>query len=130
LNGNAPIKLGVISRRLLGSLERRPAVKIIGGLTTMELFIFARFHAQTGREEEVADALAAVVPPSRAEPGCLDIQAFRSTQDERLFFVHSRWRDEAAFDLHATLPHTVYFIERVSAAIDHPLEVNRTRLLV
>ncbi|HEX2569114.1 MAG TPA: hypothetical protein VH877_06090 [Polyangia bacterium] len=29
---------------------------------------------------------------------------FRSTRDPRLFYLHSRWVDEAAFDLHATLP--------------------------
>jgi quinol monooxygenase YgiN len=69
------------------------------------------------------------MPPSRAEPGCLGIGAFRSTRDPQLFFVHSRWRDEAAFDRHAALPHTLRFVERVSAAIDHPLEVERTRPL-
>jgi len=94
-----------------------------------ELYIFARFHAQAGREQDVADALSEVLPLARAEPGCLGIQAFRASRDPRLFFIHSRWKDEAAFDLHATLPHTVRFIERVSAAIDHPLDVNRTQLL-
>jgi quinol monooxygenase YgiN len=94
-----------------------------------ELHVLARFHAQAGREQEVADALAEVVPPSRAEPGCLAIQPFRAARDPRLFFVTSRWKDESAFDHHATLAHTVRFVERVSAAIDHPLEVNRARLL-
>jgi len=37
-----------------------------------------------------------VVAPSRAEPGCLDIHAFRSTRDARLFYIHSRWKDEAS----------------------------------
>jgi quinol monooxygenase YgiN len=96
------------------------------GANAMDLYIFARFNALPGREREVADALAEVVPPSRAEPGCLAIQAFRAMRDPRLFFVHSRWKDEAAFERHATLPHTVRFVERVSAAIDHPLDVTRT----
>lgn len=95
----------------------------------MELFIFARFHARPGDEQAVADALADIVPPTRAEEGCLGIQIFRSTRDERLFYLHSRWRDEAAFDLHAELPHTVRFLERVAPLIDHPLDVARTRRL-
>ncbi len=94
-----------------------------------ELYIFARFHAQAGREQEVADAVTWVVPQTRSEPGCLYTEAFRSTRDPRLFFIHSRFRDEAAFELHAALPYTVRFIERVSAAIDHPLEVSRASLL-
>ncbi len=60
-------------------------------------------------------------------PGCLAIGAFRSTRDPQLFYVHSRWTDEAAFDSHAELPHTVRFLERVQPLIDHPLDVTRAR---
>ena len=95
----------------------------------MELFIFARFHAREGHEGAVAEALQEVVVPSREEAGCLSIHAFRSTRDTGLFYIHSRWTDEAAFDLHATLPHTVRFIERVEPLIDHPLEVTRAELI-
>ena len=92
----------------------------------MELFIFARFHAREGHEEAVAAALRDVVVPTRAEPGCLAINAFRSIRDLRLFHLHSRWIDEAAFDIHAELPHTAAFLKRVEPLIDHPLEVTRT----
>jgi quinol monooxygenase YgiN len=92
----------------------------------MELFIFGRFRALPDREAALEAAIRAVIAPSRGEPGCLGIQAFRSTRDARLFYIHSRWRDEAAFELHATLPHTVRFIEQVEPLIDHELEVTRT----
>jgi len=95
----------------------------------MEVFIFARFHAHPGHESAVEETLRDVVGPSREEAGCLGIQAFRSTRDPRLFYIHSRWIDEAAFDHHAELPHTVRFVERVQALIDHPLEVTRARLI-
>ena len=94
----------------------------------MELYIFARFHARPGHEPAVADALSDVFGPTRDEPGCLGIQTFRSIRDPRLFYLHSRWTSEEAFELHATLPHTVRFIERVEALIDHPLDVTRTEL--
>ena len=92
----------------------------------MELCIFARFHARAGEEEAVAAALRDVVGPTRAEPGCLGIDAFRSTRDGSLFYVHSRWKDEAAFDHHAGLPHTVRFVQRMEPLIDHALDVSRT----
>lgn len=88
----------------------------------MELFFFARFHARSGNERAVADALRDVLAPSREEPGCLSIHAFRSIRDPRLFYIHSRWKDEAAFEVHAGLSHTVRFIERVETLIDHPLD--------
>src|SRR5688572_10941280 len=59
----------------------------------MEVFIFARFHARPGSEGGVADALLDVLAPSREEPGCLSIHAFRSTRDPQLFYIHSRWKD-------------------------------------
>jgi quinol monooxygenase YgiN len=91
----------------------------------MELYIFGRFHARAGHEGAVADVLHEVLAPSRAEPGCLSIHAYRSVRDPRLFYIHSRWRDEAAFELHAGLPHTVRFVERVAPLLDHPLDVTR-----
>jgi quinol monooxygenase YgiN len=95
----------------------------------MELFIFARFHARVGNEDAVAEALGDVLAPSRKEPGCLSIHAFRSVRDPQLFYIHSRWTNEEAFDAHATLPHTVRFIERVEPLIDHPLDVTRAELI-
>jgi quinol monooxygenase YgiN len=91
----------------------------------MELFIFARFHAIAGQEDAVAAALKEVSVPTRAEPGCLAVAYFRSTRKPRHFWVHSHWIDEAANENHATLPHTMRFIERVQTLIDHPLDVTR-----
>ena len=93
----------------------------------MELFIFARFHARPGNEGAVAEVLLAVLAPSREEPGCLSIHAFQSTRAPGLFYIHSRWKDEAAFERHASLPHTLRFVERVEPLIDHPLDVTRAR---
>jgi quinol monooxygenase YgiN len=95
----------------------------------MELFIFARFRARPGHEGAVADALRDVVALSREEPGCLSIHAFRSTRDRQLFFIHSHWKDEAAFDHHAGLPHTRRFIDRVEPLIDHALDITRAERL-
>ena len=95
----------------------------------MNLFIFARFHARNGQEDAVAAVLHDVIPPTRAEPGCLTIEAYRSTRDPQLFYIHSCWVDEAAFDRHGALPHTVRFLERVQPLIDHPLDVTRARPL-
>jgi quinol monooxygenase YgiN len=92
-----------------------------------EVVIFARFHARPGQEAAVADALLGVIAPTRQEPGCLSVHAFRSIRDPQLFYIHSRWTDEAAFELHAVLPHTVRFLECVETLIDHALDVARTR---
>jgi quinol monooxygenase YgiN len=92
----------------------------------MELCIIARFHAREGQQEAVAAAIADVAGPTKAEPGCLTYGAYRSTRDPQLFFIYSRWIDEAAFNAHAELPHTRRFLARVEPLITHALDVTRT----
>ncbi|MGH2585918.1 MAG: putative quinol monooxygenase [Dehalococcoidia bacterium] len=96
----------------------------------MELVTFVRFHARAGQESAMEEALREGAGASREEPGCLGLHVFRSTRDPRLFFIHSRWKDEAAFEIHAEMPHTVRFLERAEQLIDHPLDVTRTTLIV
>lgn len=92
----------------------------------MELTIFGRFHARPGDENAVGEAIKEVIVPTRAEPGCLAIDGYRCLRDPRLFYIHSRWVDAAAFDAHAGLLHTMRFLECVEPLITHPLDVART----
>jgi len=57
------------------------------------------------------------------------IEVYRSVRDLRLFWLHSRWIDEAAFDRHVERPETNQFVVRVQRLIDHPFDVTRTRVL-
>ncbi|HVS86756.1 MAG TPA: putative quinol monooxygenase [Candidatus Acidoferrum sp.] len=95
----------------------------------MEQYVFVRLHAREVQESAVEEALREVTGPSREEAGCLSFQTFRSTRDRRLFYIHSRWVDEAAFQEHAGLPHTVRFLERVDALLDQPRDVTRTEMI-
>lgn len=90
------------------------------------LTIFGRFHAREGCKAALAAAVAEVVPPTRAEPDCLGIAGFADIHDPRLFFIHSQWPDQTAFDAHARLPHTVRFLAAVANLVDHPFDVRRT----
>ncbi len=96
----------------------------------MEIFIFARFQARSGAETEVEAALREVVPPSRAEDGCLSLHVFRSIRDPQVFYIQSRWKDEAAFDKHAGLSHTVKFIKQVEPLLGHRVEAQRCEMLL
>jgi quinol monooxygenase YgiN len=95
----------------------------------MELFLFARFHARPGCDEQLRQAIRDVQVATRAEVGCLGYQAFQSVRDSSEFYVHSRWQDQSAFELHATLPHTSRFVACVEPLLDHPLAVSLTKAL-
>jgi quinol monooxygenase YgiN len=92
----------------------------------MTLHIIARFHVRAGEEAAALKALRAVAAATRLEPGCLDFQVVRGVRDSRLLHIHSQFRDEAAFDLHADLPHTVRFLDAVGTLIDQPREITRS----
>jgi quinol monooxygenase YgiN len=96
----------------------------------MELFIFARFHARAGQENAVEQALRDVAGPSRREPGCVGFHVFRSTPEPTLYYIHSRWRHEAAFDAHAGLAHTIQFLNRMEQLIDEPREATRAEIIL
>jgi quinol monooxygenase YgiN len=69
----------------------------------VEQYVFVRLLARAGQESAVEEALREVTGPSREEPGCLSFHLFRSMRERRLFYIHSRWMDEAAFQRHAEL---------------------------
>ena len=68
-------------------------------------------------------AMFDVQGPTRLEPGCLSYGGFRSVRDPAEFYIHTRWRDMAAFERHSDLHHTVRFVETVEPLLDHPFKV-------
>ncbi len=97
--------------------------------TSTPLFIFARFRAREGKDTEVGDILMEQVRSVRHEPGCVNIDVYRSVREPRLHFLYSQWESEAAFNTHAEHDHTNTFIEQIEPLLDHTLEVTRTRRL-
>src|SRR5260370_42070580 len=95
----------------------------------VEEYGFVRLDAREGEERAVEEALRDVLGPAREEAGCLNIHAFRSIRDQRLFFIHLRWVDEAAFQVHGKLPHTLRFLSRVDALLDQPRDVTRSEMI-
>ena len=77
----------------------------------------------------MTETIQEVLAPTRQEPGCLNIDAFRSMRDQGVFYIHSRWKDEAAFDQHLQLPHTVRFLESIQPLLAQTMEVTRSVLI-
>jgi quinol monooxygenase YgiN len=97
--------------------------------TKDHLTTIGRFQAREGCEEALEQAIRKAWAPAKAEPGCVSITWHRAVRFPGLFFVHSVWADDAAFEIHAELPHTVEFIEEAERLMDHPLDVTRMRPL-
>jgi quinol monooxygenase YgiN len=93
----------------------------------MSIHCFVRFEPLPGKETAFREELLRVNGPSRAEAGCLAIRVFESLREPIVFAIHSEWVDEAAFELHARLAHTVRFLAAAEKLLTHPVAGLRTR---
>ncbi len=96
----------------------------------MELYIFGRFLVLDGKEGAFEAALREVMVATRAEAGCLEVHGYRGVRNARLYYLHSRWKDVEVFELHAKLPHTEKFLDRVEKLLVEPRDVKRCERIV
>jgi quinol monooxygenase YgiN len=93
----------------------------------LSFHFIVRFEPQPGKEAAFREELQRVMEASRQEAGCVDFEVFESVREPRTFAIHSEWADEAAFDLHAELPHTVRFLRAAEELLTHSVQGLRAR---
>jgi quinol monooxygenase YgiN len=71
----------------------------------MAYVVCAKWIAKEGEEDGVADAIAHLVGPSRAEPGILFYQPHRDPEDPRVFFFYEQYKDADAYQAHVDSEH-------------------------
>lgn len=71
----------------------------------MAYVVLAKWTARGGEEERVRDALAKLIAPSRAEPGCIAYQPLRQIDDPSVFIIYEHYVDAAAYDAHSATRH-------------------------
>lgn len=67
--------------------------------------IVVRYQAVAGKGDEVAALLGRHVAASRAEPGCVDFVALRTTEDPDAFVLYEHYTSQEAFAAHQVSPH-------------------------
>jgi len=71
----------------------------------MSYVVIAKWIARDGHEDAVAEAIRKLIPPSRAESGCLEYRAHQSVSDSLVFLLYEEYVDEAAYGAHAESGH-------------------------
>lgn len=88
---------------------------------------FVRFEPIAGKEQQIREELRLLLEPTRAEPGCVRIHLFEALRDPLIFYIHSEWVDEAAFDAHPKLPHMTRFLSIAAELVTRPVRGIRTK---
>jgi quinol monooxygenase YgiN len=88
------------------------------------------YRARPGRAAELEKHLRDRVPISRTEAGTLDYRLYRSTTDENVFFLFSRYANEKSWDLHLYQPYTLSMIGGLEDLLDGPPRVETYRTVL
>ena len=70
-----------------------------------DLIVVATITASEGNEVLVREALEKIVPPSRAEAGCLRYDLHIDLGNHASFVMLEAWRDQDALTAHEATPH-------------------------
>jgi len=81
------------------------------------LKFIARIDAKPGKEALVAEALAALVEPSRAETGCIAYEVCRMKDDHTKLVVLEEWASQEALDEHMASAHFQGFLAKTAGAL-------------
>jgi quinol monooxygenase YgiN len=90
---------------------------------TMTIHIVAVLEAKLGQETPLHDALLALVPLVRQEPGCLEYTPHVSVDRPGHFVFYEEWADQAAINRHGQTPHFQAFAAKLDALLAVPLQV-------
>jgi quinol monooxygenase YgiN len=80
--------------------------------------VVAAITAAAGRRDALRDALAALVPATRAEPGCIDYTLFEARDLPGTFYMRECFVDAAALDAHMATAHFRSFAARLTELVD------------
>lgn len=75
------------------------------------IVLVARMQARPGKEQELRDALPALVAATRQEDGCLTYVPHQGLDDPGLLVMHEVWQSEEHLRAHAASDHLRRFAE-------------------
>lgn len=77
----------------------------VAGAAAEALTALTFIRGRPGRGDELARELVALSAPTRAEPGALRYDLYRSRANPDQFVRFEQWRDESALEAHKRTPH-------------------------
>src|SRR5215813_8591501 len=93
-----------------------------GMLAVASLHVIVRFEPMQGKGKPYFGRSCSGLMRHRAPKPVAWLSMFLSRFASRLFALHSEWVDEAAFELHATLPQTRQFLAAAEKLLTHRLQ--------
>jgi quinol monooxygenase YgiN len=98
-------------------------------MAEQEVRVIARMQAKKGREKELQQALAALIGPSRGEPGCISYILHQAAEDKTSFLFYEHWADKKDLDEHLQKPYIKNFMDSAAKLLDGPVKITLWKMI-
>ncbi|MCP5525093.1 MAG: antibiotic biosynthesis monooxygenase [Verrucomicrobiales bacterium] len=85
--------------------------------------VVAIMKAKPGQEENLRQALLALIPPTRVEPGCINYDLHVAAEDPGKFLFFENWTTKIDLDTHLANTHLREFGAKADALLAAPPEI-------
>ena len=94
-----------------------------------KIAVVATMKSKPGKEENLKQALLALVSPSRADAGCIRYELHQDQENDGTFVFLEQWESRAALDAHLARPHLDDFRAKAPGLLDGPLDIRVLNIL-
>jgi len=91
------------------------------------LTVIANMRAKPGKEQELREALEALIEPTKQEAGYVNYDLHQSVEDPAVFYFHENWESAPHLDDHLNTPHLQQFASRLDELLEGDLNIQRLR---
>jgi quinol monooxygenase YgiN len=94
------------------------------------LTVIAHVRAKPGQESRVRQVLQELLPPTRAEAGCINYDLHQSQTDPALFVFYENWTSEAHLEAHSKSPHIQSLRKVAGEILAGPIEITKWQVVI
>ncbi len=87
------------------------------------LTVVATMKAKPGQENQLRQALLALVPSTRQEPGCVNYDLHQGADNAALFLFHENWTSRQHLEDHLARPHLQAFLAKAGELLAEPPQI-------
>ena len=87
--------------------------------------VIAHMRAKPGKEQNLRNALEALIEPTSQEEGYVNYDLHQGLEDSSLFYLYENWESVETHETHMHTPHLADFASRLGDLVEGELTVVR-----
>ena len=95
----------------------------------MTVTVIGTLKARPERRDDLESILAAMVSPTRAEPGCINYDFHVDAADPCVFVFYENWRSDADLEEHMKMPHLQPLLSQADRLLAESVDVRRLTMI-